>query len=274
MFVYSFLELVDNFYAELAGKFFDDYSKSFSREHEVDLRSLQNVRHPEHMEANATAKIYWSNKYRLTLTHAAFISLIQFLENKEREGGSVINSILQAHLNIVTVDRTSVGAERSLAAIIARNENDADLPDEDEGIPGHNPGSANTDPKAPPVLTRLNLGPLPMEAEMSVDVREELEEEDVKNPAAAGRPSLVEEFDQQIKREPSEDAPNRDNLPLPKPLARDVAMEVQRIKENRDRFRILETREGGIGPGVSVTMFTFHNTFDRYVVDESRHVAC
>lgn len=38
-------------------------------------------------------------------------------------------------------------------------------------------------------------------------------------------------------------------------------MEVQKIKENRDRFKI-EGRTGGVGPGVSVTMFTFHNTFD------------
>lgn len=41
-------------------------------------------------------------------------------------------------------------------------------------------------------------------------------------------------------------------------------MEVQKVKENRDRFKIdgRDGRTGGVGPGLSVTMFTFHNTFD------------
>ena len=36
-------------------------------------------------------------------------------------------------------------------------------------------------------------------------------------------------------------------------------MEVTKIRENRDRLKI-EARTGGIGPGVSVVMYTFHNT--------------
>jgi transcription initiation factor TFIID subunit 5 len=38
-------------------------------------------------------------------------------------------------------------------------------------------------------------------------------------------------------------------------------MEVQKIKENRDRLKI-DSRTGGIGPGLSVVMYTFHNTSD------------
>jgi transcription initiation factor TFIID subunit 5 len=39
-------------------------------------------------------------------------------------------------------------------------------------------------------------------------------------------------------------------------------MEVQKIIEHRDRYK-MEGRTGGVGPAVSVTMYTFHNTYDR-----------
>ena len=100
-----------------------------------------------------------------------------------------------------------------------------------------------------------------MESDLAQDVRAELEDEDAKNPPPLGKNSLVEEFDQNIKREDSADAPNRNEIPLPPSRARDVIMEVQKIKENRDRFRI-EGRTSGVGVGVSVCMFTFHNTLD------------
>ena len=48
-------------------------------------------------------------------------------------------------------------------------------------------------------------------------------------------------------------------------------MEVQRIKENRDRFRI-EGRSGGVGPGVSVTMFTFTTRSTASTASNSRAI--
>lgn len=235
----------------------------FAREHSEDLRVLKPVLNPDHIEANAVAKAYRNNKYRLSLTQAVFYNLVQFLETKEKEGGSVILNVLQTSMHIVTMDRTSAGNDRAFAAMVARLHGDSDLPDEDEGIPGHNAGSANTNPDAPKVLARLFLGALPMDTDMANDVRDTLDEEDAMNPPDGGDNTLIEELDQRIKREPSDDAPNREAVPLPKPLARDVVMEVQRTKELRDRFRI-PARTGGTGPGLSITMFTFHNTFDRY----------
>ncbi|KAF2144556.1 uncharacterized protein K452DRAFT_284884 [Aplosporella prunicola CBS 121167] len=261
VFVYSFLNLAADFYQRDCGTFFEKYKDMFVREHEQDIRQLTNIRLPEHVVGGHIAKIYRGNKYRVTLSNMAFNSLIQFLESKDKEGGSVIISILNQWMNIVTVDRTAAGNERSLAAIIAKGGVEDDLPAEDEGIPGHNPGSANTDRNAPPVLAKLSLGPLPMEPELMEDVRAELQEEDIKNPPKPGKSSLVEEFEQRIKRESTEDVPTRETVPLPPSLARDVLMEVQKVKENRDRFKI-EGRTGGVGPGVSVCMFTFHNTFD------------
>jgi transcription initiation factor TFIID subunit 5 len=103
-----------------------------------------------------------------------------------------------------------------------------------------------------------------MEQALEGDVRAELADEDMKNPPGPGQNTLVQEFDQIIKKEDDDEAPTRADIPYPPSTARDVAMEVQKVKENRDRFRI-ESRTGGVGPAVSVCMFTFHNTFDGLV---------
>ena len=261
VFVYSLIGLIGDFYPDLCRRFYEEHNASFTRDHADDLRALEPLRHPEHLEESQTAQIYMKNKYRLTFTKTTFYILTQFLESKDGEGGSVILSIITTSMQIITTDRASGGAERSFAAMLAKGESTADMPDEDEGIPGHNPGSANTARDAPNVLTKLYLGPRPMDGEMAADVRDELEEQDAAKPPRAGESSLVEELDQKVKREPSEDAPDPTQVPLPKPLARDVAMEVQKVREHRDRFK-LEPRSSGVGPGVSITMYTFHNTFD------------
>ena len=194
---------------------------------------------------------------------------MQFLESREKEGGALIVSIIQTHLQIVTVDRAA-DASHSLAAMMGRAKNPEDFPGEDEGIPGHNPGSANTDQNAgSSVLVKLKLGQLPLEEELRGDVEAELAEEDAKNPPKPGQNSLSQEFEHMIKREDSEEAPSRLDLPYPPSQMRDVLMEVQKVKENRDRFRI-EGRTGGVGAGISVCMFTFHNSFDKYVA----HLLC
>ena len=262
IFVYSFTSLAADFYTKEAERFFQSYRERFEKEHQDDLRALSPIRLPEHVESNSIAQLYRTNRYRVTLTISAYSLLTQYLEARDLDGGSVINHLLANHFNLVTVDRAAAGGDRSLARILAKRTEDQDIPPEDEGIPGHNPGSANTDKNAPPVLTKLALGPMQMDSDLMEDVKAELEDHDASHPPAPGRGSLVEEFEQQIKREPTDDAPSRDAIPFPPSLARDVAMEVQRIKENRDRFKI-EGRTGGVGPGVSVTMFTFHNTFDR-----------
>ena len=266
--MYSFLNAVCEYYTQHGKTFFNNFKGRFEREHSDDLRALEPISLPEHVQENPIAKIYRGSKYRLTLSSVAFFNLVQFLESKEREGGSVMISVMQTHLNIVTVERVA-DDKYSLAKMLGRAKTVEDFPAEDEGIPGHNAGSANTDRNAGSnVLTRLKLGPLPMEPELLADVQAELEEEDAKNPPVEGQNSLMQEFDQHIKREESDDAPGRTDVPLPPSLQRDVLMEVQKVKENRDRFRI-EGRTGGVGPAVSVVMYTFHNTYDGYECSSS-----
>ena len=262
IFVYSFLNLVSDDCARESRNFFNAFKASFENEHVDDIRSLEPISLPEHVATNEIAKIYRGAKYRLSISSVAFYNLIRFLESKEKDGGAIIVGVIGSHLLIFTVERGN-DAQYSLAQILNRAKTVEEFPAEDEGIPGHNPGSANTsrNPKDN-VLTKVKLGAMPMDEDVKGDIRAELEEEDNKNPPVNGQPSLLNHFEDRIKREESEDAPTRSELQMPSPDARDVAMEVQKVKEDRDRFKI-EARTGGVGPGVSVTMFTFHNTYDR-----------
>ena len=259
IFVYSYLEMINRFYTEDAAELMRRWKANFENEHRDDTRKLEPLSLPEHIADAEIARLYRSNKYRLTLSVSAYYQLIQFLESKEKDGGSVITTIINASLNIVTVDRASED-KYSLASMMAQSKANNEFPAEDEGIPGHNPGSANME--ATPgsaVLTRLKLGPLPMEPELLEDVLADLAEDDAKNPPGEGQSSLVQDFERRIKREESEETPSRSELPIPPSKVRDVKMEIRKIKEHRDRFKI-DTAAGATPPGVSVCMFTFHNT--------------
>ncbi|KAF2400056.1 transcription initiation factor TFIID, subunit TAF5 [Trichodelitschia bisporula] len=267
VFVHSVLSLARSHYPKDSETFFNKYNDRFTREHQSELGQLQTVTAPEHVEESSIAKVYMSNKYRVTLTPMAYNVLVQFLEQKEEDGGSVIIALLEQHLHIIKAERGGPGAERSLAAMLARGGEEYDMPAEDEGIPGHNPGSANVDPNAPNKLPKLLLAAPPLDPDAMEDIRAELIEADTRNPPRPGQSSLLEEFEQSIKQEPQDEAASRDAVPLPPMMARDIAMEVQNIREHRDRFRI-DPKSSGVGPGVSVCLYTFHNTHNSISVME------
>lgn len=261
-FVYSYLELVEAGYADDAKQFLDMFRPEFENVHGDDLKTFATVTLPPHVRENSTTKLYKGSKYRIPInTHAAHI-LFNFLERESAAGGSVITQLLNDYCDVEQITRGPIEAF-SFEAIYRRAQNiDLDDADAQEGIPGVFTGMSNKDildSTAP-----LRLGPLPMEPELRDDVRAELEEEDLRNPPVDGRPSLADEFDRKIKREESADGPSRADLPLPPSRARDVVMEMQKVRENRDRFRI-EGRTGGVGVPLSACMFTFHNTLGRYV---------
>jgi transcription initiation factor TFIID subunit 5 len=256
--------MVKNFYSEPAKAFMARYRERFEEEHRDEINSLTAVGLPEHLMESEIAKIYLENRYRLTMSSSAYYQLVQFLEQRDSEGGSVINKIVNTHLFINAIDRAS-DDRSSLANMLTRSKLDENFPAEDEGIPGHNPGSAFRE-QAPSstTLTRIKLGPLPMEPNLLEDVMAELEEEDSRNPPGEGKKTLVQEFQQMIKKEENEENnPNRDELVYPESKMRDVLMEVHKVKENRDRYKI-DTNTGGVAAGVSVCMWTFHNSYDRY----------
>lgn len=265
LFVYSFIELVYNMYTREARMFWTKFSDNFKPKYTTDLRQLENILLPEHQAENNLAKLYKENRYRIPITHAAFQYLMQYLESLPDALFKLEIGLIEKYLDIRKVQRTA--DNRFSFESVLRNYLDGDSQQtiaDDEGIPGHRAGSAisSTDPNVGNTLAALKLGKLPLEAELNDDVRAELSDLDLAAPPVPGAQSLVETHDAVIKVEPIDgDSPNRTDIPYPPTTARDVAMEVQKIRENRDRLRI-ESRTGGIGPALSCVMYTFHNTRD------------
>ncbi|KAK5084350.1 Transcription initiation factor TFIID subunit 5 [Lithohypha guttulata] len=262
-FVYFFLNLVDQFYTKEARAFWNKYQEQFKSVHEHDLRRLEHTLLPEHQEDSSIARIYKQNRYRLPITHASFQYLMQFLESLQTSWYKLFIQVIEKHMDIRQMARAA-DDKFSFEAILRRDQEDQVV--EDEGIPGHKAGSAiiSTDPKEGNSLANLKLGKLPMEPELEEDLRGDLKELDLQDPAA--EPSLLDIHGKvNIKQEDEDEGPNRTEIPYPISTARDVAMEVQKIRENRDRLK-LEGRTGGVGPGLSCVMYTFHNTKD--------HITC
>src|SRR2546421_1327787 len=263
IFVHCYLNLVVQTHPNVSRQFFEANSKLFKQEHDVDLRGLERITLPEHLEDDNIAKRYRTNKYRLTLSDPAFMHLMQYIERIEANHRKLLQPILESQLDLRHVDR-AMDDRFSFAAMLMKSKEEQDMPAEDEGIPGHRPGNAvsSTDPKLGNTLAMLKLGKLQMDREFESDVRADLEDLDLREPPGPGQKTYVETHELvNIKQEDDDEGPTRAEIPYPAPTARDVAMEVQKIRENRDRFKI-EARTGGIGPGISVCMYTFHNTFD------------
>ncbi|KID97785.1 WD40/YVTN repeat-like-containing domain protein, partial [Metarhizium majus ARSEF 297] len=258
MFVYAFLELAGHGYTEDAKTFLKELSSYFQPVHADDLRTFSTITLPQHVAENPTAKLYKENKYRIPLNQHATGDLFNFLERESEQGGSVIRQLLVTYCQIDSTARGPI-TPFSFEAVFRRSKNaDIEEIDAKEGIPGVNIGLSNKDILDP--AQPLKLGPLPMDPDLRDDVRAEIEDEEKRNPPAEGTNSMLEDFDQKIKREEDADAPSRADLPLPPSRPRDIMLEMQKVRENRDRFKI-DGRTGGIGTSVSACMFTFHNTF-------------
>ncbi len=263
VFVHSYLELVRQGSYAYAQEFMKKLRGSFENTHRDELQRLSLITVSQHVQENTVAKLYRENRYRIPLSVSVAGRMFNFLQRDEDQGRDVIVEILNDHCTIEHIERGPI-EPLSFEAIYRRSRHmELDDVDAQEGIPGseHRAGLANRD-----ILDNsaaLKLGPLPIEPELRADVIAELEEEDRLHPPRDGKPTLVEEFNAMhpIKKE-SGDSPERTDIPYPPSRAKDVVMEMQKVRENRDRFRI-EGRTGGVGPAVSVCMFTFHNTLGR-----------
>lgn len=258
VFVYSFLELASQGYTEDSKLFLKELSHYFQRVHADDLKMFSTITLPQHVAENPTVKLYKENKYRIPLNQHATGDLFNFLERESEQGGSVIRQLLVTYCQIDSTARGPI-TPFSFEAVFRRSKN-ADIEEIDarEGIPGVNIGLSNKDILDP--AQPLKLGPLPMDPDLRDDVRAEIEDEEKINPPAGGASSMLEDFEQKIKREEDADVPSRADLPLPPSRPRDIMLEMSKVRENRDRFKI-DGRTGGIGTSVSACMFTFHNTF-------------
>ena len=235
------------------------YKAQFEETHADDLRSLVTCSIPEHLELSDVAQKYLNNRWRVTLSTYAYSDIVVHLEENQKDGGMAVLNILNRHMTLNVIERAKEDTS-AIARLIARarGQKEEDLPADDEGIPGHNPGSANTE-AAPGhgTLTRLKLGPLPMEQQLLEDVLGELAEKDEREPPRDGTRSLVDEFKDMIKVEDGDEQFSRDDLPMPPSRARDLLSEVLKVTENRNRYRFTSMPNGGID--ISICMFTFHN---------------
>jgi transcription initiation factor TFIID subunit 5 len=250
------MELIDQGEKEIPAAYLKHVWEVFERNHLDDLRVFSIIHTIEHLKENQTTSIYRANKYKIALNIHITGDLFHFLEREDTNGGNIIRVILSKFCNIEALQRGPI-SPFSFEAIYRQSQG-KELEDVDmqEGIPGHTTGGLlNKEILAMP----LKLGPLPMEEALREDVRAELAEEDERHPPRGGKAPLAAEFDQKIKMEEVDDAPSRADLPLPPSRVRDVVMEMQKVKENRDRFKI-EGRTGGIGSQISCCMFTLHNT--------------
>jgi transcription initiation factor TFIID subunit 5 len=235
----------------------------FENTRREELQRLALITTAQHVEQNAVAKRYRENQYSIPLSEQVHGRLVNFLERDYNQGGDVILTILNERCKIQSVERGPL-EPFSFEAIYRRARHiELDSIDAEEGIPGMDQRSGLQNRDILDNSAALKLGPLPMDPDLRADVAAELEEEDRLHPPREGKPTLVDQLNTMhpIKKE-SGDTPERTDIPYPPSRARDVVMEMQKVRENRDRFRI-EGRTGGVGPAVSVCMFTFHNTLGR-----------
>ncbi|KAI1090771.1 WD40 repeat-like protein [Rostrohypoxylon terebratum] len=260
LFIYSYIRLIKQGSSAHAEEFMKEFRGRFEKNHPDEIKNLATVTLPQHLDEDGLIKTYATNQYLIPISKSLSATLFSFLERDFDQGGNIILDLINQHIRVDAVDRGPI-EPYSFEAIYRRaRQQDLDEVDIQEGIPGMpttQSGLMNRsllDEKA-----ALKLGPLPMEPELREDVVAELEEEDKLNPPQEGFPSLVDEFNalNPVKKE-SDDSPQRSDIPYPPSRARDVVMEMQKTRENRDRYKI-DPRNGAQGAGVTIHMWTFHN---------------
>ena len=260
VYVYSYLELVTEMLQVDAQKFLEKFEWRFKDHHKDELAQLRTVTLKAHVFENPIAKLYREKKYRIPLNAHIHYNLIGFLEMNSEKGGKTIVQILQTYCTIIETSRGPVD-QYSFQAIVNRSRGlgAGEVSDIKEGIEGGFEGLSNHD------LTNndaeIKLGPMVSDPDLIEDVRAELAIQDARHPKPVGTQSYTEIYNAKIKEEDRADAISRMEIPLPPAKARNVEEEVLKVKEHRDALKI-GSRTGGVGPGVSCCMYTFHNTFD------------
>jgi transcription initiation factor TFIID subunit 5 len=264
VFVYSFLDLVKLNRLYFASTLMQQYKGRFEKVHADEVRSLALITTPKQLEEDPIAQLYLKNKYRIPLNEFVVGTLFSFLERHSEKVGDIAVYILSTYCEVEPIKRGPI-EPFSFEAIYRRARNlEPDDADAQEGVPGivTTTGSFTLNKEILDNNNKaaLKLGPLPIDPDLRADIMLELEEEDKFHPPQDGARTLVDEFStiHPIKREAG-DSPQRTDIPYPPSRARDIVMEMQKVRENRDRFKI-EGRTGGVGPGISVCMYTMHNS--------------
>jgi transcription initiation factor TFIID subunit 5 len=232
IFVHIFLELIARNHVTTAKDFFEENAEDHMTLHQHELRQLEAISLPSHVEENELAKMFRTKEYRVKVSRTTFDLLLYFLHENEGHGGAIIIRLLNQHIKtLVTSTRPGLNdSERVL--------------DPDEGFPGLS-GEQQLDAFN---SSSVKLGRMPMDPDFQSEVQATLDQQDK---------DLGDEFRQRIKQEDT-DAPTRELLPLPKYRPLDVDEEVRRIIDDKERIT-LSAKQSSLP---SVCMYTFHNTHE------------
>lgn len=225
IFVHMFLELIRLGEPEKALQFFNRFKEANELLHAQDLQALQGIRLPQHIEENAVAKQFVTQRYHIRVSPTAFDLVLHFLHSIEQLGGSTIIRLINQHFNL---------------EVLPKSESDTDA----------DPGDATQ------LLKPLSLGRLPLDPDFRAEILATLEFKD-KNESHPQE--LVPLFEELTKKET--DSPAVDAVPLPKFRPEDVDAAVQRVVDATELARLgFAHRAQAQLP--SVAMYTFHNTYD------------
>ena len=175
----------------VAKAFFERHSEEHELQHRDALLELSSLSLPEHLESNKRARLYRSKKYRLTLSRTSLSLMIHYLMEKQDGGGQIVLRLMNRWLDIKIVQ----GMPTDEAGGV-----DGEALMDHEGVDSREP---------------LSLGPLPMDPEMMDDVQAALREEDARNGVEVNGDNSLTQAWSKVKREPAEDSPSRDLIPLP-----------------------------------------------------------
>jgi transcription initiation factor TFIID subunit 5 len=159
--------------------------------HRDALLELSQVSSYDHLDTNKRAKLYRSKKYGFTLSRTSLSMLIHYMMEQQDAGGQIVLRLMNRWLDIKIVAEPTT--------------------DEVGGVDGE----ALMDHEGIDTRERLSLGPMPMDPEMMDDVQADLRDDDIRNGLPVNGDGSLTAAWSKVKREPMEDSPSRDSIPLP-----------------------------------------------------------
>eukprot|EP00854_Cymbomonas_tetramitiformis_P019465 gene19465-23274_t len=97
VFIHCFLDLIEKDYVAQAREFLDSFLPDHQRLHSAEMKKLQGLGAPGHIDTNDQAKIFRRNKFNVKLCHYSFDLLLRFLHNS---GFMLLLSIINERISV------------------------------------------------------------------------------------------------------------------------------------------------------------------------------
>lgn len=271
LFVYLYLALIQRGDAGEARQFYEKFNTDHLLQHGYELRGLGGISLPEHIEQNPVARLYKSNKYKISISATSMNLVLGFLNENQGIGGGILVRTINNNIEVTTQTEVTTaaqdeneGVERSegIPAIIQLINNGEETGEEEDqkSLDRQNPEFLNS--------SDLKLGKYPEDPEFAKEVTAELKQKDDAEREKTGKEparSLVDEYNENVKAVETEESPAKDALPLPQKSYFDVKQEIIKVQDSRAKIKLNSVQ----APLPSVCMYTFHNTNNMSCVEFS-----